>query len=202
MRPSNAFRMYAAHGFGYEILPVIPPGAKLSPGSNVDPSQRAKIPGVYNPRTGTWHGMREWSTRQFTVADHEEWDTWPICNVGLRARYFPAVDIDVEDPVVVNEVKNVCFKTLGKGPIRGRQGSARILLPYRLTGSKPFPKKRIVFTMAPGGEKQAVEFLGAGCQYLIYGLHPSGATYVWTNGDGQPIDIPVFTETDNDGWGF
>jgi len=73
-------------------------------------------------------------------------------------------------------------------PIRGRQGSPRILIPFALAdGEQAFGKHRIVFShpSLPNGPEDpasAVEFLAAGQQYLIQGIHPSGKPYEWLGG--------------------
>lgn len=40
-----------------DLLPIIPPGAKIVSGSAVDGKQVGKIPGRYNFHTGEWCGL-------------------------------------------------------------------------------------------------------------------------------------------------
>jgi len=200
---SADFSAYAAAGFGGEIIPILPPNATMSPQSKVDPSQRGKIPGVYNAKLKSWSGMTDWTTRTFTAEDALTWSLWPDANVGLRARIFPGLDLDCAIPEIVKAIRAEADEHLGKAPARGRGNSARLLLPYRLkAGTTPVPKMRITFRHSKTGDiTHAIEFLGNGQQYLIAGIHPSGAAYKW---DGN-IDLLAtkaggLSEVDDASW--
>lgn len=135
---------------GSELLPIIPPDAPLKEGSTVKPETRGKVPGVRND-DGTWSGLGgKWSAPSFapTVKDVHRWYTWKA-GIGMQGRVFPAIDVDVNDPVLADAIEKLAFDILGPAPTRGRDGSARRLLMYRLKdGETPFKKRRVAWTKA------------------------------------------------------
>lgn len=165
-----------------DLLPIIPPGADLVPQSAVDSSQTGKIPGRYNPRTQQWAGLTgTWPTTGISESLRAQATFWPTRNVGLRAEQWPAVDIDVARADVRDMVENLVAFHLGHAPVREREGAPRALCVFRLKGEEPIRKMRLVFKDEQDIE-HAVEILGAGQQYLIAGIHPKGAEYVWREG--------------------
>ena len=156
------------------------------------PKMRGKVPGAWNWNTGRWMGMGGWEMRVFTQDDIKRWDRWPFCNVGLRTALYHTVDIDLEH-ANAQLGRTMILDFLGWAPTRGRPGSNRILLPYRLAdGEKPSAKIRIAFShpdIPPNPEtgqpvKQAFELLGAGQQFVCGGMHPSGVPYTWLDDEG------------------
>src|SRR5436190_1699918 len=78
---------------GYrDLVPIVPPGATLSPGSRLNPDQRGKCPGELGPFG--WHGLAGWE--QITICrellEHHVRDG---ASVGLRTRQYPTLDVDV-----------------------------------------------------------------------------------------------------------
>ena len=108
-------------------------------------------------------------------------------SVGLLASRFPGVDIDVTDQACADAIAALAQSELGPAPVRYGGASPKRLLMY-ITRS-PFAKLK-VFLSGPDGEtgldgkQYAVEVLGAGQQYVIYGQHPSGTEYNWPSDDG------------------
>ena len=104
-------------------------------------------------------------------------------NIGLLAEMFPGVDIDVRDEVCAQAIEVALQIELGIAPIRVGSWPKRLLM-YRT--ERPF-KKIKVFLTGPNGNKDttgkdfAIEFLGDGQQYVIYGEHPDGHEYTWTS---------------------
>ncbi len=184
------FLAYADAGFLGEVIPILPPGAKLSEQSKVDPSQCGKIPGAYSHNHDTWAGMADWTTKRFTLAEIARWDRWPDCNVGVRTERLPAVDTDCEIALLVEMLEEFNSEKLGQTTVRRREGSEHILQPYRLKdGEEPCPKMRVAFTLVGDPKVYAVELLGAGQQFVCEGIHPSGKPYVWDDG----LTLPVIT---------
>lgn len=108
-------------------------------------------------------------------------------NIGLLAKHFPGVDIDVLNEECAAAIEQHACRVLGPGPVRFGHKPKR-LISYRT--NYPF-KKRKVFLIAPDGSDKgpdgkffAVEVLGDGQQYVIYGQHPGGFDYLWPNNDG------------------
>lgn len=170
---SNLFpeRLYDA-GFT-DLVPVIPPGAQLTPSSTIPQNAIGKSPGRRLPN-GLWAGLN-WRKLVTTADDVRRWCN-DGANVGLRADRFPAVDIDCKDAALVQQIAARAFDVLGAAPVRiGRAPKA--LLMYRT--DEPFGRMRLWLTK-PNGETDLVEILGEGQQYLVHGTHPNtGLPYVW-----------------------
>lgn len=162
-----------------DLLPIIPPGAKIVSGSAIDSKQVGKIPGRFNFHTGEWAGLTgAWPTMGIGPQTVARSASWPTGNVGLRAENWPAVDIDVSSPDVRDLIESLATFHLGHAPVRERGNAPRALMVFRRTGDEPIRKSRIVF-QDQMGDKHAVEVLGAGQQYLVAGTHPTGAEYTW-----------------------
>lgn len=168
-----AERLYAA-GFD-QLIPVVPPDATLAPSSKLEASSRGKSPGV-RLANGLWVGA-PWRTMECSADALREWIGWGA-NVGLRADFFPAVDIDCADEKLALLVENAALATLGPAPVRIGNPPKR-LLPYRLGEGEPFGRLRLVIR---DGEKSfLVEILGAGQQFLVAGTHPATKQpYSWS----------------------
>ncbi len=109
-------------------------------------------------------------------------------NMGLIAEHTPAVDIDLYDEDLAEEIQQLAWKYLGRSPLRLSHRPASRLLPYRTRA--PFKKK--VLTLPDG--KGKVEILGAGQQYLVHGTHPEGTDYTWAGSDLWDIPRTKLTE--------
>jgi hypothetical protein len=183
----NNFRRWSEAGFGSELVPIIPPGAKRHRQSNVHSDMFGKVPGKWTH--DGWCGFKGWTELAPTVADLKEWQAWGA-GVGMQGRKFPAIDIDISDPILADEVSALVRKCLGAGPVRTRKNSPRRLHMFRLAyGAEPLCKRRLAFRDKKG-VKHAVELLGIGQQYVVDGLHPSGVPYQW---DEHPCgdDLPA-----------
>jgi hypothetical protein len=162
-----------------DLLPIIPPGAKLGSKSAVDSSQVGKVPGRFEPHSQLWYGLTgAWPTMGLSDNMAVTAQSWPTENVGLRAENWPAVDVDVASEHVRDLVEGLVNFHLGHAPVRVRAGAPRALLVFRKIGDEPIRKMRLVFKDTEG-LAHAVEILGAGQQYLIHGTHPTGAQYEW-----------------------
>lgn len=182
------FEQYADAGYLAEVIPIIPPGAKLSDKSGVNPSQCGKIPGEYSPEFETWVGMHSWTTRVFDRSHLRKWGrSKPPPNKGLRTGILLAVDLDCNNPAVA-EVRKAAGTELGRTIVRGREGSDRQLMLYQLApGEVPPHKGRVAFIDPKDPNTElAVEFLGAGGQFVCEGIHPKGGSYFWVCGQ-DPI---------------
>lgn len=173
MTKTNGFRRWHEAGFTADLLPIIPVGAPLTPGTKVKPIHLGKVPGVLTPAQ-TWSGLGgKWSDElTATLEDLKRWTKWGA-SVGLQSRQFPGLDIDVDDAATADAIEALAYDYLGLTSSRTRVGSARRLLIYSGSGLR---KVRQEF-----GDKQAVELLAKGQQYVIEGLHPDGGAYEWLN---------------------
>jgi hypothetical protein len=169
-------------GFGVDLLPIIPPGASLTVGTTLDPSDVGKVPGKLHGKR--WSGFASWFGHVAGPADMAAWTLWQSksgAGVGLQSRSFPGVDIDVTDQSLSDAIAVLADLKLGDAPERVGRAPKRLLV-YRIADGEVIRKKRVDFT-APDGSAHAVEILGAGQQYVVEGMHPgTGRPYAWTSG--------------------
>jgi Family of unknown function (DUF5906) len=182
----KGFRRWFEAGFGADLLPIIPPDAKISEGSEVKDRHRGKTPGVRNS-DGTWSGLGgKWADERTTsVADAKKYILWGA-SVGLQGRNFPGLDIDVENEEFAERIESLALDHFGLAPTRTREGSPRRLLVYRKTAGETLRKTRLAW-VDPTGAKHAVELLAFGQQYVVEGPHPKGGFYLWRH-DETPCD--------------
>ena len=139
-----------------DVLPIIPPGAQIWSGSDVDPAQCGKIPGRFFPERSEWSGLGgTWAVEGIPPGLQKRAGSWPTGNVGLRAASWPAVDIDVSNERARALVEEIAITHLGPAPIRERDGAPRSLLVYRAAGDEPIRKMRLTFEL--DGDQHAVE---------------------------------------------
>ena len=189
-RLSAVFR-WAEAGFAEHLLPIIPPHAEMSPRSTVGEANRGKVPGKLTPEG--WTGFPGWQDMRASADDLASWARLEAehgAGLGLQARSFPALDIDVLDAPFSGTLAALADLMLDDAP--ERIGSApKRLLAYRLAeGAEAIRKTRLVFTLPSTGETEhAIEVLGAGQQFVVAGVHPgTGKPYEWTDGR-SPTDM-------------
>jgi len=103
-------------------------------------------------------------------------------NTGLLCNGLRVVDIDVNELERVKAIYALAVTMLGDAPVRYRDNSPRILLPYRAAVGEP--KKRYVtstsFRGGPDNQLEKIEVLGHGRQFVAYQTHNSGAEIRWS----------------------
>lgn len=153
-------------------------------------------------------GVVEW---QNLYADASSVETWlnedtskrkrnknPYTYISVVTGEVSGIDIDVTDAEIADKICNYCFEKYGVAPKRvGR--APRVLLAYQ--AETPFPKKLSKSYIDLFGEKQQIEVLGDGQQFLAYAEHPkTSKPYRWVDGPGLsdiPIsELPVISEQD------
>lgn len=166
-------RMFSS-GFS-DLIPIIPPGASLTPTSKIQAESIGKLPGV-RLANGLWCGTN-WRAITATADDVRTWLRWSA-SVGLRTDYFPCVDIDVADESLAASIERIALVTLGAAPIRVGNFPKRILA-YRLKPDvAPFGRLRL--WLRKGEKKYLVEVLAEGQQYVVHGIHPkTQRPYTW-----------------------
>ena len=171
---------FAALGLESDLLPVVvDPAAKWSERSAI--KEPGKVPSHFT--RGEAHGMKDWPSHVSTAGDIARWSRDGRLGICLIARTVRAIDIDVNDEVIANTIRDFIEMGIGALPCRGRSNSGRKVLAFRMPGE--FPKR--VFTLK-GSTTDKVEFLGTGNQFLISGRHKSGVPYEWDG--GLPAEIP------------
>jgi hypothetical protein len=90
--PSN-FTKFAGTDFEQYNLPIIPPGAKLTENSSLNPEQLGKIPGEWLPEVGAWRGFANWQNQWAWPSKKalERWQRWQAEYAGVMG-YQPYRD--------------------------------------------------------------------------------------------------------------
>jgi hypothetical protein len=137
-----------------------------------------------------------WQDILATPAVISKWpDQYPDAkNTGILTRDAPAVDIDVTDEEVAEEIEVLAEDLLGKTAVRVGRAPKRALL-YRT--DLPFPKLSTGVFTSPSGHRHKVEILCDG-QHVVDGTHPdTKQPYRWHSGEPGPSlkreDLPLLT---------
>ena len=173
-------------GLGPDLLPVVSnPTATISPDSKM--KELGKTPSRYNGSHQAV-GIPKWTEHQASDADLTRWARDADLGICLQTRTVRALDIDVPDPELAEEITIFVSQHLCQQlPARMRGNSGKVLLAFTLPGD--MPKRKMV---VEGG---IVEFLATGQQFIAIGTHPSGARYEWLGGlpDAFPtLDLAEF----------
>lgn len=175
---ADLFRLGYTH-----LVKIIPPNARISPTSKIEPEMRGKVPGKWS--SSGWVGY-DWRAAPPVTADDIE--RWSDAGVGIRTDSFPAVDIDCTDATLTGVIRHRAVELLGLAPERvGRP--PKTLLLYRT--AEPFGRMRLWI-----GE-HLVEVLGDGQQFVAGGIHPvTGKPYQWPLGLLPADDLTEITRQD------
>ncbi len=175
----STFEDWARRGFGDDLIPIAPGNlpAAVWRGS---PDSAGKCP-ARRDGDGAWLPLARWERLRPNAAALRAWGNWGA-NIGLRTRNFPTFDCDADDAAIARVVEEVISGSLGlfggTVAVRRRVGSPRFAIPARLEGP-PLGKAVLAFTL-PDGRRQKVELLGDGQQFVVAGVHKSGARLEWS----------------------
>lgn len=165
-------------GLTVDLLPVVADQAvPISPNSKM--KALGKTPSIINSQ-GRAAGIPKWTSLSATGGDVARWSADPRLGVCLQTRYVRAIDIDVEDPARADAIEAFLVARLGTMPCRFRGNSGKRLLAFVV--EEPLFKRQFK------GDCGLVEFLGAGQQFVVASMHPSGVPYEWRG--GLPDDFP------------
>ena len=152
------------------------------------------------PCIGKAINIPDWPNIIATEVDIDSWFTrYPdALNTGLLTRTTPAIDLDVYDANVAEELEKILFDMIGEGHTLTRFGQPPKRAVLFQTDT-PFKKIRTPVFTSPGSNKENfVEVLGDGQQIIVYGVHPeTGKDYSWHGGEPGDIaraDLPILTE--------
>src|SRR5262249_37215304 len=111
-------------------------------------------------------------------------DQYPdALNTGILTRFTPAIDIDVTDEEVAEELEALAEEVVGKSAVRIGRSPKRAIL-YRTEA--PFSKLAAGFS-SPNGHLHKVEVLCNGQQIIVSGTHPDTLQpYRWHGGEPGP----------------
>lgn len=108
-------------------------------------------------------------------------------NIGINARHTPAVDLDIYDESMADEMEGWLLDNYGETCVRVGMAPKRLLV-YRT--DQPFRKLQSTWR-DQDGVNHKLEILGSGQQFIAYGVHPdTQKPYVWTSLD-DPLSLPV-----------
>lgn len=108
--------------------------------------------------------------------------------VGILTKNNPAVDIDVSDEDFAEELTDLAIQLWGPAPTRVGNAPKRLLL-YRT--SDPFPKITSRTYIDEWGDRQKIEILCDGQQFVAYHIHPlTQRPYKWTTAE-HPAAYPI-----------
>lgn len=129
-----------------------------------------------------------WSQLEPSAEDIRAWAAggYKNGNIGINTRTTPAIDIDVYDADLAQEMEDWVIAQFGDAPVRVGRAPKRLLL-FRT--DEPFRKLQATFT--DGKTDHKLEILGAGQQFVAFGVHPdTKKPYTWTSLD-NPLDLPA-----------
>ena len=175
----------------YALIPVTPRDAEISGTGRLNPKSLGKAPGRFIPHERAWRGLTgDHLTEGVSPKDAREWREWPTPNVGITARFYPAIDSDVESEAAAKAVERALQRTFGGDADyiaeRTRAGSPRRL--YAFASRNPddpaarvrYRKFQFRLPADPADAKpHGVDILGYGRQFVAKGIHPSGGMYDW-----------------------
>ncbi len=105
-------------------------------------------------------------------------------NTGILTRTIPAIDIDVLDAAVADELQEIAERKIGASAVRTGQAPKRAML-FRV--DEPFDKISTPVFVSPDGRTHKVEILCRGQQIVVHGIHPNThAPYTWRGGEPGP----------------
>jgi hypothetical protein len=124
------------------------------------------------PVNGKAPPIQGWSDIQATDALIERWATQyaTAMNTGIICINTPAIDIDVSDSAVADELQHLAERMIGPSPVRIGRAPKRALI-FRT--DKPFKKiSTPVFTPLDSHRSDKIEVLSWGQQIVVNGIHP------------------------------
>lgn len=151
---------------GYEVIPIIP-GEKRPSGNK------------WQKFDGSAEGVADY------IADGKG-----AYGVGIKARYAPSVDMDILDPEVLDEIKEIVRDVAGESALRRVGFAPKELWVYRAEAGETWPKVDTGEWFDPQGRKAKVEILADGQQFVAAHVHPdTKKPYQWVGGKSV-LDTP------------
>lgn len=143
-------------------------------------------------------GFDGWEKSRASKDQLKEWleNGYRNSGVGVLTKNTPAIDIDVRDEAVALKMEAYVRENFGGSMMRIGQAPKRLFV-FRC--DTPFRKMRTSVRLDEWGDKQQVEVLGEGQQFVAYHKHPdTGKPYYWTDEGFEPLhvrasDLPTIT---------
>lgn len=142
-------------------------------------------------------GISGWQDLKLGVDDLNKYIEEGYTGVGVLAASTPGCDLDIRDLDMTSFMVKFINTMVGKSPYRvGIKPKA--LLPFKV--QNPFPKISSKIFIDHTGSKNQVEILGAGNQWVAYGIHPdTQAPYQWSGTGIEHLrreDLPTISRHD------
>lgn len=178
-----------------DLLPTVcDPNVPVSAGSRIH--QDAAVPSIVlgsNEKVG----LANWTKKH--TASVDDWKLDPRLGICLITRTIHAIDVDVTDPELAQRVEAFIRLNAPGGfamPKRGREGTSKFALLYRLVEAPEVVKKTVIQVSADG--TQQVEFLHHLQQLVVAGTNiRRGGRYLWPDGiPARLSDVPALTFTE------
>jgi len=186
-------------GLASDLLPVVSnPDAIISEQSKL--TTLGKTPSRYNSvKRAT--GFTDWTSKQTTPQEIAIWSQQPDYGICIQTRTIHAIDVDVTNKTIADEVEQTLRGMLPGACVRYRSNSSKFLLPVRVTGCQtPLTKRSFTAKLGVG----IVEFLAHGQQFVALGTHQEGVRYAWRDEQGpcwMPASFPeISAETFEELW--
>lgn len=183
------------------LIPVIPPGVKLTALSKIPESARGKVPGVRY--VNGWGGLGGWQVITPTPTLYSEWERMGA-SIGCRCDEILALDCDIPD----RELSLGLLHALQADPELGLADAAyrvgkspKWLMPLAFPGGTgswnlDFTKPRALDDPDPRPLTFQVQGLGKGKQFVAWGIHPATEQlYKWSHTQAPPPcnTLPLYT---------
>jgi hypothetical protein len=153
--PTPLANAFWAEGFGQELIPI-------------QPRQKRCL-------------VADWPTMQVEPEMPEAWLRDGM-GLGLRTRTFPAIDVDILDPVLATVARGALAHVLGVSILTRTGRAPKFLIPCRT--ESPFKKMTLSLSGAGCQADAKIEVLASGQQFVVHGIHPdTDAPYTWSRGD-------------------
>jgi len=183
----------ARAGFTTALIPIIPADGVVAAESAIKQQDVGKIPG--RRRDDGYYAGFDWGTLVTTEPLVNSW-LRAGSSIGIRTNEYLAIDIDVLDPSVAQALEELAVRELGAAPLRVGRAPKRLLV-YR--NAEGIGKLRLTFRLPSGDTEHAIEALGAGQQFVAFGIHPkTGKPYEWQRPLLRPAALAAVTATQRD----
>jgi hypothetical protein len=128
-------------------------------------------------------GFDGWQKSRATRGQLKDWLDGGFRNagVGILTKFTCAIDIDCLEEATALKFEEWCKAWIGYAPVRVGKAPKRLLL-YRTV--EPFRKRRSAVWLDEWKDKQMIEVLGDGQQFVAFHVHPeTGKAYEWIGGE-------------------
>lgn len=143
------------------------------------------------PTNGKRPFLNSWQAIEATEAEIDNWARQhpDALNTGVLTATTPAIDIDVLDAAVAEQLQCALWLMIGEnGRALVRYGK-RPKRAALFQTAEPFDKIATPIFVSPNGDTHRVEVLCNGQQIVAHGTHPdTGTAYAWEG--GQPGAVP------------